>query len=92
MSSASIPRDQVSVKSNEAKALSLKLIETCRRSKASTEAIITALSVTLGIIIGHTAESETTAREDADIATRTIREAIANQPRSREVAPLRDLN
>jgi thymidine phosphorylase len=58
---------------HDAKVLACKLIDTCRRSGASPSAVISALSVVLGMVIGNVAED----REVAEIAIDTIHRAIA---------------
>ena len=57
----------------EARALALKLVETCKRSGASPCAVISALAVTLGMVIGNVAGDP----DVVDIAIDTIHRAIA---------------
>jgi hypothetical protein len=70
-------------KMSEAKALSRDLVEVCRRSNAGAEAVIEALSVVLGMVIVHTADSEAMAREVTAFALQTIHKAIASQAESK---------
>ena len=58
---------------DQARALALKVIDTCKRSGADPRAVISALSVVLGMVIGNVAEDP----EVVDIAIDTIYRAIA---------------
>jgi hypothetical protein len=57
----------------ETRVLALKLVETCERSGADSRAIISALSVVLGMVIADVGEDH----EVVDIAIETIHLAIA---------------
>ncbi len=56
----------------DARVLALKLVETCERSGADSRAVISALSVVLGMVLADVAEDH-----EVDIAIETIHQAIA---------------
>lgn len=66
-------RNRPSDGGDQARVLALKLIETCKGSGADSGVIISALAVTLGMVIGNVAEDP----EVAEIAVETVYRAIA---------------
>jgi hypothetical protein len=66
-------RDRPSDGADQARALALKIIETCQRSGSDSSVVISALAVTLGMVLGNVAADS----EVAEIAVETIYRAIA---------------
>jgi hypothetical protein len=67
------PEERPSDGGDDARALARRLVDTCERSGADSNVIISALSVVLGMVIGNVAEDP----EVAEIAVETIYRAIA---------------